>query len=167
MSHLVLTNNVPDTYVRQSRDFQLLCRAYDLLNNATLYDISTIINSISTEHCPSKLIELLQTKLGFFTEAVYDTDVMRKLLEAFPYIMKYKGSKKGLDYALNTFVKANNIIDVPEISIDNDTYEIILKVSRQITELDLLRELITYIIPTGYIVIIDYKQSNVYDGGVI
>ena len=39
---LRLTENVPDIYVKESRDFQLLCRLYDMTHQDIRYHIDTM-----------------------------------------------------------------------------------------------------------------------------
>ena len=41
---LRLENNTPSIYCQKSRDFQLFCRLYDVVNNGVKFDIDSIIN---------------------------------------------------------------------------------------------------------------------------
>lgn len=157
---LRLQNNVPDIYVNQSRDFQLLCRLYDCINNGVKYDIDTISKVIDTDFCNSKLLSLLQTKIGFLPDTSFNNDIMRIVLKAFPHIIKDKGSLIGIKEAVYTFFKAYKINTIAKIQIINKTVEeseIVDKYSveigiraGQMFDTTLLEELLKYILPTGY-----------------
>ena len=67
MSLLRMQNRTPPIYCEESRDFQLLCRLYDTIVNGLLFDIETITDIINTKNIRSSFLQLLQTKLGFFT----------------------------------------------------------------------------------------------------
>ena len=61
-----IENNVPDVYVNNSRDFQLLARLKTVLFAAIKHDINSIIFLSNTTYCRDSHLENLSTKLGFF-----------------------------------------------------------------------------------------------------
>ena len=104
-----MQNNVPETYINQSRDFQLLCRMYDVVMNGVKFNIDNVGTITDDKYIQSKLLGLLQTKVGYFESAVTD-DNLRYLLTSFPYIMKNKGSLKSIEQLINVYLKMNHIL---------------------------------------------------------
>ena len=119
-------NNVPEVYVNQSRDFQLLCRAYDSIVNGVKFDIDSMLSVINTDECNSRLLPLLQTKLGFISDVPATNDALRYVLKAFPHIVKNKGSLKAIQQAVIVFLKINHIRTPAEIHVthkdDNEPF---------------------------------------------
>lgn len=151
-----LQHNVPEVYVNESRDFQLLCRAYDCINDAVKFDIDTIADVTDTNICNSRLLPLLQTKLGFFSDEQLDNDALRYVLKAFPFMIRNKGSKKGIEQAIYTFLKIHSIDTDVLVSITNaddiDPYSIKIGINSSFKDTTILQEMLKYIIPTGYVV---------------
>ena len=100
-----LQNNVPDVYVQESRDFQLFCRLYDACFNNVKFSTDSLARSTSTYDCDARLLELLKTKLGLFTAIELDEHELRCLLSSFPTIMRYKGSRRGVEFIKILFMK--------------------------------------------------------------
>lgn len=123
MSVLRLQNNVPEAYINKSRDFQMLCRTYDCLLNSVKFDIDSIKEISDTTLCNSSLLELLQTKLGFFTSKDINDVDLRYVLKAFPWLIKNKGSLYALECALHLFLKMNHINTPVFITVNNIQYE--------------------------------------------
>lgn len=145
-----MQNNVPETYVNQSRDFQLLCRLYDVVMNGVKYNIDALGNITDNAHIQSNLLSLLQTKVGFFEYEVTD-DKLRYLLDAFPYIMKNKGSLKGIEQALNVYLKMNHINTPVQVFVNTQdcTINVIIK-SNVVLDTKIIEDVVNYVIPTGY-----------------
>lgn len=165
-----LQNNVPQTYIEQSRDFQLLCRLYDSINNGVRFDINTITNILNPLKVNDRVIQLLATRVGFNIEEETDTNLLRYILSTFPYALKYKGTKKGINYVVSAALKAEHSSDPPIIDIVNESYNpnkpeeknpdhftiaIHLPVKINTSTQNTLLEALKYIIPTGYLVSID------------
>lgn len=98
-------NLVPGVYTSESRDFQLFCRALDVIVNAVKYDVDSIPNINNTDEIRETVIDLLQTKLGFIPSQHYSTDKLRIILSVVPLLRKYKGCRRGIEYALNAYSK--------------------------------------------------------------
>lgn len=145
-----LQENVPEIYVKESRDFQLFCRIYDLINNATRYSIESTINLLDPLKCSDKVLPLLCTKVGFFPKSEYNTLAFRNIINAFSYILKYKGSKQGIKMALNVILKAENNYDKSNIEIDSKISVIKVLTKKPIQNEALLRDVLSYVIPIGY-----------------
>lgn len=174
MALIRLQDNTPDIYVNNSRDFQLLCRLYDCVNNSVKYNIDSITNITNTKECSSKLLQLLQSKLGFISNANIDNESLRYILRAFPYIMRNKGSKKAILQALIVFAKIKHIkasiscvitnkkddVDVYKIEIFINTVKNETPLVKDTTILD---EIFKYILPTGYTVEYIFTSGSLTD----
>lgn len=148
-------NNVPQVYVSESRDFQLFTRVLDFVQNSLKYDIDAMLNSLSTRDIAENYLEHLQSKLGFFTSRHYDDETLRKVLSAMPYIIRNKGSELGIAMCVNTFLNIVGFRKGYTLSIYNndDIYNYTVRVGIEGSEIntDILRDMLSYVIPTGYV----------------
>lgn len=173
-----LQEHVPDVYPRKSRDFQLLCNVFDCMNGGVKFDIDSIHDTIDTDLCNERVLNFLQTKLGFFTNKNMNTTTQRLILKAFPYLVKNKGSRKGIEQAIQVFLKTQGVtgnISVHTINkqkvLDSNTglnklenvYIIELGIQTKLLDTMILDEILKYIIPAGYIVKYSFYQSYSID----
>lgn len=160
-----LENNVPEIYVQESRDFQLFCRLYDSAFGGVKYSIDSLQKATSTLQCNDNLLDLIRLKIGLFKDLNISNDELRIILDAFPTIMRYKGSERALKYILNVYqrlIKDNTsyIYTIVNKS-DHQDYTIYLRFSQEQKYDSLLKELIGLILPTGYTLIYEIaKISN-------
>lgn len=153
-------NNVPEVFPNKSRDFQLFCRLYDVAFSGVKQSINSMMEISNTNTCDSSLLELLSDKLGFFTSVNTDDQELRYILNAFPLIMRYKGSQRALTYTVNLYTRLiAAMTTASEISVTslNGTYTIEVSSSEKIYNSKLLAELLRYILPAGYSV--DYFET--------
>lgn len=156
---------VPYVYPAYSRDFQLLCRLYDVILNGVKYDIDGISRLVNTHECKSTVLQLLQTKLGFFSEKDFTDTTLRLILEGFSALVKKKGTKEAIEEAIYIFLKINNLettikVDVIEgnpSSAQKATFGrnitdhcIVVGIESAFQDLLPLQEMLKYIIPFGY-----------------
>ena len=163
MSIFRLQNNTPEVYVNNSRDFQLLCRAFDCINAGVRSEINSMATVVDTNICINRVIQLLQTKLGFFTTNQYNDDDIRTILQGFVQMIRNKGSKKGIEYAVYAYLRTKKIIASAEISVDNDSHVVRIGMNTAPIETKLLEEILSYIIPTGYFVSFEFYNKQVFD----
>lgn len=152
--------NTPDVYYEESRDFQLLGRLYDCVINGLKYDIDSVEYLIDTKNCKSKILQLLETKLGFFTNQTYNDNDLRYILRAFATMVKNKGSVLAIQQAINVFLKLNHITSAIKIwYISNSTvvygtqvpdHTIVVGLTSQIDNWSLLLDVLRYLLPTGF-----------------
>lgn len=157
-----LQNNVPEVFPDKSRDFQMFCRLYDVAFNSVKQSIDSLQNATSTSLCDASLLRLLKDKLGFFTSVETDDTELRYILQAFPTIMRYKGSQKAIDYITNLYSRLiSSISTASDVTVTtvNSTYTIEVSSEKPVVKSDLLFELLKYVLPTGYIV--DYYVTEV------
>lgn len=160
MDTIRLQNMVPNAYIDDSRDFQLLCRLYDSIFNGIKFDTDTIKYINDSQLIRSNLLPLLQTKLGFFTTKQLDDRSLRYVLSVFSELVHYKGSLLAIKKLLNMCLKLNNIAGSYTINYsDTDTivngisvsaHTIIIGIDSIISNTDMLSELARYILPAGF-----------------
>ena len=154
-------NNTPEYYPDYSRDFQLICRAYNCLIANEKFDIDTLIYSIDTSKCNAKLLELLCTKLGFFTKKSFMSTQLRYILHGFVPAVRKKGTKQAIEWVVRLFLKALNLDSVVFINIikkveisgkidHNNSYIVQIGIRSTRVDTTLLEEVLKYILPTGF-----------------
>lgn len=173
-----LQEHVPDVYPRKSRDFQLLCNIFDCMNGGVKFDIDSIRDVTNTDLCNERVLNFLQTKLGFFTNKNMNTTTQRLILKAFPYIVKNKGSRKGIEQAIQVFLKTQGVTGNISVNTINkqkivdpksglnkleNVYVIELGIQTKLLDTTILDEILKYIIPAGYIVKYSFYQTYNFD----
>ena len=101
--------NTPRVYYNESRDFQVLGRLYDCVINGVKYDIDSMSYLTDSRKIRARVLQLLQTKLGFLTKKEYNDHDIRYVLRAFPVMLKNKGTILAVQQAVNVFLKLNKI----------------------------------------------------------
>ena len=177
-----IQENVPDVYSRKSRDFQLLCNLFDYVNNGVKFDIDSIVDVTDTNLCSDRLLPYLQTKLGFFTNTYINSTSQRIILKAFPYLIKNKGSIKGIVQAIHVFLKTQGVdgeVSVQNIntetSIDskthlnilNNVFRIDIGICTRYLDVQILKEILRYIIPTGYTVKYTFTEEHLLENEML
>lgn len=168
MDIIRIANLLPEIYNSESRDFQLFTHILDLVQNSIKFDIDHITKIINTEEMPSEYLDNLQTKVGFLTNNAYTEDELRFILSAFPWLIKYKGSKQGIILCVNAFLKTRGVHGTPLVEINNyPNYTIKIGISTNRIDTALLEDVLSYIVPSGYLYEIyfykDTKLPNVSD----
>lgn len=159
---ILLENNVPPVYVDDSRDFQFFLRAYNVIFNMVKQDINTLQYITNTKECETRILPLLKTKLGFFTNYDMDNEMLRWILRGFPYLIKNKGSLLSIQQAVYVFLKALNIKtkviikatgnedETLEGSINIGNHTILIAIESAVKNFYVLEEIFKYIMPIGY-----------------
>lgn len=162
MSIIRIANLLPEIYNSESRDFQLFTHILDLVQNSIKFDIDHIIKVINTEEIPSEYLYNLQTKVGFLTNNIYPEGELRFILSAFPWLIKYKGSKQGIILSVNAFLKARGVHGTPLVEINNHPdYTIKIGINTDKIDTTLLEDVLSYVIPSGYLYeIYFYKDTR-------
>lgn len=175
MNKFRIRDNVPDVYVKNSRDFQLLCDLFDVVNNGVKFDIDSIMDLSNTALTRDSMLPYLQDKLGFNTSKELSHECLRVLLKCFPYLNKKKGSKQGICDAICLFLNiiyadCNFNIEVfnnSKTSLDNKyeanlsgNYIIVVYLEDNVLKnLHILNDLLKYVLPTGYILNYDLAYN--------
>ena len=182
MSFIKLQDKVPPVYPEGSRDFQLFCHLYDVIFNGIKNDIDGIQYLTNTVSCRSNVLQLLQTKLGFFTQAQYADEALWYVLQAFPLLVRKKGTLAAIEEAVYLFLKTAKLETTIKIDIINNEptqeqkssfgqyitdHSIIIGIESTIRDISLLKEILYYIIPFGYNLFFYFIiQSSKYDNYV-
>lgn len=143
-------NHVPDTYVVQSRDFQLFVAVFDYFQNAVKFRIDTMEDLCDTQRIQDSLLPYLQTKLGFFTVTSIPLSLLRTILKVFVTIVRNKGSKIGILLAVNTFLNAQHELARATVDIDTSTHTIYIATTTVLRNRNILEEILQYVVPAGY-----------------
>lgn len=149
---LRLQNNTPCYYTEKSRDFQLLCRLFDVVNFSTKNNVDAVSTAITSSSTKSSLLKLLCVRAGFISNFYLDNDILRNIAAAFPFIMKKKGTLQGIALATNAILKAENnpaSTERIEFVIDTSNHKIIVLTPITIYNKTALVELFRYVVPAG------------------
>ena len=163
MSIFRVQDKTPEVYTSTSRDFQLIGRLYDCIINGVKFDTDSILDIINTDNIDSRLLKLLQTKIGFFSSKDITDESLRYVLKAFPEIVKHKGSIKSIKQAVCTFLKLNGIKSFVYVNKVNNSlsnpYTIEIGIDSSIKDTYILDQILKYILPTGYSISYFYYNS--------
>ena len=137
----------PEVYYKRSRDFQYIGRLFDLvLNNAKMN--TDIISSLPLNpDMDPRLLDLLALTLGFKSKHEYNTKQLAALCSIFPFVLRNKGSKLAIETACNALLNAEGITKEASIEVSNQTVSIFLP--SELSDLNLLKDLLNYILPAG------------------
>lgn len=158
-------NMVPSNYYKQSRDFQLLLRLFEI----TLNDVKTNIDLINSnsEWVDDKLIELAIMGLGFIPKKEYSSRYLNYLYRLFHYMLRYKGTKKAIEACVNVFYKINGSSETVNIEVDKENWTINIYIKEKIDNIyiSFLDNILEYILPVGfdYIILGSYTPSTQLD----
>ena len=92
----------PSIYYKESRDFQLFGRLYDIVFNYVKTNVDLMENFPINAHTDSKLIELLARTLGFNNKLNYRNDDLNAICNVFISLMRDKGSLRSIKSIVRT-----------------------------------------------------------------
>lgn len=155
----------PNYYMDGSRDFQLLARLLTLVLNSAKVEADSLLYLNDAKLINDKLLPLLQTKVGFWTNKEFTNDELRFVCEAFDLLVRKKGSRDGIVGAIELFLKTIhvatdfNILIINKNNLGENLYEIQIGIEYFYHDYSLLLEILKYILPTGYIVTVYYYSK--------
>lgn len=146
-----LKTYTPDVYYRDSRDFQLLGRLYDVVLNSVKTEADLIYNLPFSDNSNDKLLELMSLTLGFKPSHQYSATQLRAICSVFPEVLKHKGSIKAIKIACNALLNAAGEEQSLDYSFtpNTDNTELNLYVPQNFNDINVLADLLTYILPAG------------------
>lgn len=161
-----LQDLTPDVYYKQSRDFQLIGRLYDLVLNYTKTNTTLVNNVILSDNTDTQLIDLLATTLGFKAVHTYNVKQLVSVCSCLSEILKNKGTKKAIELAVYAILNAEGIFLTEQVNLDDlvrisyqtdepeseskPTRELEIVIPAQMQDTTLLRDLLDYILPAGF-----------------
>ena len=162
-----LENNVPNYYVDESRDFQLLCRVIDVYLKGCLNKSGYIPYQLDLDKCDEQLLYAIANMQGFTTKKYIPPNILRNILKVFPYCIKRKGTREAIELASYAVLSTDRLIYYINIQItsytadnESDSYIIRIVCNSQSEYIPYLEELLKFIVPIGWR--IEYQLLNTY-----
>ena len=146
-----LQNLTPEVYYKESRDFQLLGRLFDLVLNAVKTDTDLLYNLPLSTNSDEKLLELLALTLGFKPKHQYNAKNLKAVCSVFSEILRNKGSIKAIKIACEALFNSMDISQQLDYDFtkDKDNTELNLYIAQDFGDITLLNDLLSYILPAG------------------
>lgn len=148
-----LYNRLPEIYFTESRDFQALARAHEVLYNYLKTNADTMQSLSFDKNFDVRLLNLLATSQGFCVKHNYNTRDLFNLCSAFADILKNKGSLVSIEKTISLLLNAQQIESSFDIDIDvisGDKHELLIYLPKEIKDTVLLEDVFDYILPSGY-----------------
>ena len=148
-----LQEYTPEIYYKQSRDFQYIGRLYDLVLNSVKTNTDMIYSVPESDAAGSKMIDLLALTLGFKPKHNYSIKQLSAICSIFSIILRNKGNISAIEITCNTLLHSEGIWKDCRIEHDQTNpdkqYLLELFIPQELTDLNLLRDLLDYILPAG------------------
>ena len=146
-----LQNLTPEVYYKESRDFQLLGRLFDLVLNAVKTDTDLLYNLPLSTNSDEKLLELLALTLGFKPKHQYNAKNLKAVCSVFSEILRNKGSIKAIKIACEALFNSMDISQQLDYDFtkSKDNTELNLYIAKDFGDITLLNDLLSYILPAG------------------
>ena len=141
----------PSVYYNKSRDFQLIGRLYDLVLNYIKTNTDLIYNCPYNADLDTRLIDLMSLLLGFKSKHNYNIKQLYALCGAFAEILKNKGNITSVQLAGQTLVNSEGITEPFGAMVDTseNSPKLILYVPQDLSDINLLQDILPYILPAG------------------
>lgn len=143
-----LQDLTPEVYYKQSRDFQFIGRLYDIVLNYSKTNAANLCQLPIGDNMNEQLLNLLALTLGFKPTKNYNSKQLLAICSVLPDIMRNKGSLNALIIAANALLTAEGIEQALDYTII-PKQSITLYVSQQLSDFNLLKDLLNYILPAG------------------
>lgn len=146
-----LQNLTPEVYYKESRDFQLLGRLFDLVLNAVKTDTDLLYNLPLSTNSDEKLLELLALTLGFKPKHQYNARNLKAVCSVFSEILRNKGSIKAIKIACEALFNSMDISQQLDYDFTKgkDNTELNLYIAQDFGDITLLNDLLSYVLPAG------------------
>lgn len=155
----------PSIYYKESRDFQLFGRLYDIVFNYVKTNVDLMENFPINAHTDSKLIELLARTLGFNNKLNYRNDDLNAICNVFISLMRDKGSLRSIKSLVRTILNVSDINKNHLVSMNTASKYPLIEIHVpdvvSNSEIKLLEDVLEYILPIG--VCYDIKTTKVSD----
>lgn len=142
-----LQEMTPDVYYNQSRDFQFIGRLFDVVLNSTKTNSDLLYALPISDNSDERLVDLMAMTLGFKSKHNYNVKQLTALCSAFCEILRNKGNMQSIKMAVNALFGAEGIPVNTETDYEDGVLEIYIP--DDLTDLNLLRDLLVYILPAG------------------
>lgn len=153
----------PSIYYKESRDFQLFGRLYDIVFNYVKTNVDLMENFPINAHTDSKLIELLARTLGFNNKLNYRNDDLNAICNVFISLIRDKGSLRSIKSLVRTILNVSDINKNHLVSMNTASKYPLIEIHVpdvvSNSEIKLLEDVLEYILPIG--VCYDIKTTKV------
>lgn len=140
----------PQVYYKQSRDFQLFGRVYDVVFNYLKYNIDSIYNNPLSDNSALSLVDLLCTTLGFKKTHNYTASELKAICTIFPLIIRNKGNIQSIQITVDTLCRLYGIEGNTKVYKNvNDKNQIDIFLPSANIDDTLLNDILDYILPAG------------------
>lgn len=144
-----LQDTTPSVYYNQSRDFQYIGRLFDIVLNSVKTNADLLYTIPISDNSDEKLLDLMTLTLGFKSKHNYNVKQLSALCSAFAYVIRNKGNIKSIITACNTLINAEGITKEADYSLSDDCTCLRLFLPIELTDTNLLKDLLVYILPAG------------------
>lgn len=157
-----LDKNVPNVYVEESRDFQLLCHIIDVYLNQAIEKTFDMRFSLDPKQCRAELLPLLARRMGFITSLHIPDDVLRAICSVFPTCIKMKGTLYAIRLAAHAILGVDEKITLLSVlKDDNEKEKIVIVTNVTSANLPYLKEVLRFITPPGVIYSYSFNVKEV------
>ena len=144
-----LENLTPEVYYKQSRDFQFIGRLYDLVLNSVKTNSDLLYSLPISDNSSDELLDLMAMTLGFKAKHNYNTNQLRAICASLPKIMKNKGNVQAVILACQALLNSEGITHPLDYEVSKDSLNLDLFIPQDLTDINLLTDLLDYILPAG------------------
>lgn len=153
-------NMVPEVYYKESRDFQLLGRLFEMLFNYAYNNVQIMSKNVNSIENNTFLLELLCSSLGFDIKQEYDSKQLNAISSIFLEVLKNKGNIKSIQLLVNLILNITGYPGTVTINFDDDGILNIF-VPSDVLDLNLFNEVLNYTLPAG--TLYNIRQSEVIE----
>lgn len=144
-----LQDSTPRVYYNHSRDFQFIGRLYDVVLNSVKTNSCLLYGLPLSDNSDEQLIDLMAMTLGFKSRHKYNVRQLTALCNGFSEIIKNKGNIQSINLAINALLRSEGISEGADVVVNTDDCLITLYIPNTLKDTNLLKDLMTYIIPAG------------------
>lgn len=153
--------STPRYYTNTSRDFQLLGHLLDCVVSNVRQGVSGMTSLPLNKNIDENLLTLVQTTLGLNLTHKYSSNSLLAVCSDFKNILKLKGTKSSIEECVKVLLNAQNLKDEYDVSVynlvetsnnsdDGSSYHVDIRISESMQDIELLDDLLNYILPAGY-----------------
>lgn len=154
MNRVLLTKDMaPEIYSTESRDFQLVSKVFDLAINSVINNEAKMKYLSFISKIDAKLLRLLASYIGFFSDQYYPENLLRSILANFPDMIKNKGNITSLEIAIKALQNAyTSISDIKIEKDENIDLAYRIKTDGVIIDSNYVNDVLKYVRPAGVII---------------
>ena len=141
--------SVPETYYRDSRDFQFLGRVFDAALNSYITNSEMVGTNPFSYNFNTKLIDLLTLTLGFKSRHHYNINQLTAMCAALTEALRWKGTKKSIQLAADALLKAEGVAEPAVVDVNEETSTVTIFLPIGLADTNLLNDMLDYILPAG------------------